>query len=518
MFDFTYEDQGANKYLVYEKKAGDVVDTMSLGMLSNNKISGIVPFMYTQVDDTVYMKYNISGLISLREYMEGVVNRKKILGILDAFSDAVIGTEDYMLEYSVFVLNTSFIYVNTSANQVMLVALPVERAEISIDNFLRQLIFGVQYDPNENGSYITALISFFNSSQMFSIYEFKKLVQKLKEENIPSPINQLDEAPRSINQNVQRQTIYRQSQEYQQTAATRQPQSYQRTAATGQSQEYQQTAEARQLQYQNDRYSKQNPEWEQATGQTKAGMGQRNMSNESYQKEEKNTEEQVTDKKEKKGLFGKKDKKIKKEKEPKEKRGLFGKKEDKKKEKKGAGGGLFGNMVIPGNEDDYFQKSENGSDTNKQLQGGYGRREMAIPEQNVQIEKHKIAPQDFGDTVDLKTYVDDTVVLDQTQQAQSKSPYIKRCCTNECYPIYREITRIGRDADQTDICLTGNNAISHVHAILHLKNGEATLEDNGSRNGTYVDNMRIQTWAGPALLNHGSRIILGNEELEFYMY
>ena len=33
--DFSYENQGANTYLVYEIKEGDSIDTLSLGMLTN---------------------------------------------------------------------------------------------------------------------------------------------------------------------------------------------------------------------------------------------------------------------------------------------------------------------------------------------------------------------------------------------------------------------------------------------------------------------------------------------------
>lgn len=47
---FTYENQGNNTYLVYKIGASDNVDTMSLGMITNNKIDGIVPTLFTQSD------------------------------------------------------------------------------------------------------------------------------------------------------------------------------------------------------------------------------------------------------------------------------------------------------------------------------------------------------------------------------------------------------------------------------------------------------------------------------------
>jgi len=57
MFKFTYESQGASTFLVYEKQPHDQIDTMSMGMLSNNKIDGVIPFTYVRMDDATYFKY-----------------------------------------------------------------------------------------------------------------------------------------------------------------------------------------------------------------------------------------------------------------------------------------------------------------------------------------------------------------------------------------------------------------------------------------------------------------------------
>ena len=48
--NFTYENQGTNTYLVYQIAGSDKIDTMSLGMITNNKIAGIVPTVFTQLD------------------------------------------------------------------------------------------------------------------------------------------------------------------------------------------------------------------------------------------------------------------------------------------------------------------------------------------------------------------------------------------------------------------------------------------------------------------------------------
>ena len=43
MNGFSYENQSTITYLVYSMAKEDAVDSMSLGMLTNNKIAGLAP-------------------------------------------------------------------------------------------------------------------------------------------------------------------------------------------------------------------------------------------------------------------------------------------------------------------------------------------------------------------------------------------------------------------------------------------------------------------------------------------
>ena len=70
--DFSYENQGANTYLVYEIKEGDSIDTLSLGMLTNNSIPGLTRALFTQMDEKRYIKYNVSSKVSMQQFFGGV--------------------------------------------------------------------------------------------------------------------------------------------------------------------------------------------------------------------------------------------------------------------------------------------------------------------------------------------------------------------------------------------------------------------------------------------------------------
>ena len=69
---------------------------------------------------------------------------------------------------------------------------------------------------------------------------------------------------------------------------------------------------------------------------------------------------------------------------------------------------------------------------------------------------------------------------------------------------------IGRAADAA--ISVASERISRRHARILVAQGRATLEDLGSRNGTFVDGNRLEA---PVELRHGSRIAVGAVELIF---
>ncbi len=71
---------------------------------------------------------------------------------------------------------------------------------------------------------------------------------------------------------------------------------------------------------------------------------------------------------------------------------------------------------------------------------------------------------------------------------------------------------IGRTAENT-VCLNFSPTVSRQHAIIRCHNGyEYQLMDLGSRNGTYVNDLRVVM---PVTLQRGARIRIANNELIF---
>ena len=107
-----YENQGTSTYLVYEIKETDVIDSMSLGMITNNKISGLAQTVYTQMDKQMFIKYNVSAKVSVSQFFEGTVNRKRLIGVFNGIVDALISAEEYMIDTRSILLNMDYIILN----------------------------------------------------------------------------------------------------------------------------------------------------------------------------------------------------------------------------------------------------------------------------------------------------------------------------------------------------------------------------------------------------------------------
>ena len=180
MVGFAYEEQEGRKYLVYEKEAETELDTLTLEMMSNNRIDGVVPSNHIRIDDRFYMKYDITNLKSLREFLKGVVNREKIMAVMESIVDAAMAAEDYMLSLSSYVLDADYMYIDPSVRKVSMIVLPVKREEMSIDVFLKKLLMSIQYDQTEDCSYVVALINLFGGFESLSLLSFKTQIEQFK--------------------------------------------------------------------------------------------------------------------------------------------------------------------------------------------------------------------------------------------------------------------------------------------------------------------------------------------------
>lgn len=490
--EFTYENQGINTFLVWKMEEKDVLDELIKGMAENNEIAGLLPLTFSQNNRERYIKYNISSKVTLKQYLSGIVSKSNFINAMLSLVNAILELDDYMIEKEKLLLDMEYIYINVGTAQVGLAVLPVENVseETDLAVFFRNIMFHVQFDQNENGNYIAAVLNFLNNGNPFSMTDFKKLLEEQlgeKKGGAESVIEKVEskkvEAPQSMAFH-----------------ATQQPLAFQQPVASNVSQQPATFSASQQP------ATFQVPQ--QPAAAPVAGA-------------------QPSKKKDKFSLFGKK----KKEPEPKVK-----KEKNKKKGKSPAQQPVFqGSFAIPGQAAENVSSPQNGISQQPVApaqQFGVSQ-QPAAPAQQFGISQQPAAPvqqpvmpqqpvmqevnMNFGETTVLTQAAAETTVLAANMTGAELKPYILRKKNNQKAFINKNEFRIGKEVNYVDFCIMDNSAVSRSHADIITRNGAYFIRDNNSLNHTFLDGRQLQGGVEVQLEN-GVKFKLADEDFEFWLY
>lgn len=555
---FTYENQGNNTYLVYKIGASDNVDTMSLGMITNNKIDGIVPTLFTQSDTDRFIKYNISAKVSAKEFLSGVVNKKRLLGVFISVLKAIKSTEEYMIDARSLLIDLEHIYVDVSKCDAMLVCLPLVRQNesVNIPMFFKQIMFSTQFDQNENCDYVAQIINYLNSTPVFSVDAFEKILMDIDADNLNIAASKAVVG--------QQKPVQPQSQSQSQQPKPMQPAMNQLKNAQvqtnmpsqGKMQSQRETQSANNVVQPNQvnfAVPNMNPQ-----NQNRINNNVQMGTNISGTYVETTSEKQMS-------MFGLLTHYSKENKQIYE-RQKAQRKAQKEAEKNGAAmpgqnvkasNASFAipgqppqqrpqpQTVMPQQPQQQFAQPQRQFTQSNQPQSQFAQPQpmpqaQQKPVQQVQPQpvqnqntntgmtgNPSVPPQilenmtkagNFGETTVLGvgSEAGETTVLG-TSQAQIIKPYLLRIKNNERIELNKPVFRIGKERSYVDYFVSDNTAVSRSHANIINKDNEFYIVDTNSTNHTYVNGSMIQSNV-ETKIEHGTKIRLANEDFEFFMY
>lgn len=547
---FTYENQGNNTYLVYKIGASDNVDTMSLGMITNNKIDGIVPTLFTQSDTDRFIKYNISAKVSAKEFLSGVVNKKRLLGVFISVLKAIKSTEEYMIDARSLLIDLEHIYVDVSKCDAMLVCLPLVRQNesVNIPMFFKQIMFSTQFDQNENCDYVAQIINYLNSTPVFSVDAFEKLLMDIDADNLNIAASKAVVG--------QQKPVQPQSQSQSQQPKPMQPAMNQLKNAQvqtnmpsqGKMQSQRETQSANNVVQPNQvnfAVPNMNPQ-----NQNRINNNVQMGTNISGTYVETTSEKQMS-------MFGLLTHYSKENKQIYE-RQKAQRKAQKEAEKNGAAmpgqnvkasNASFAipgqppqqrpqpQTVMPQQPQQQFAQPQRQFTQSNQPQSQFAQpqpmpqaQQKPVQNQNTntgmtgnpsvppQILENMTKAGNFGETTVLGvgSEAGETTVLGASQ-AQIIKPYLLRIKNNERIELNKPVFRIGKERSYVDYFVSDNTAVSRSHANIINKDNEFYIVDTNSTNHTYVNGSMIQSNV-ETKIEHGTKIRLANEDFEFFMY
>ena len=543
MKEFKYENQGASSFLVYQLKEEDVLDNISLNMLTSNKAKGLASTNYMQMDTQRFIRYTITGKITANQFFARPVTKQSFMGIFKGITEAMVSAEEYMLDPACILLDLNQIYTDVSTGETECICLPVENEKEQKDQreFLKSVMFQAQFENPEEGSYVTRILNYLNSIPVFSSLDFLNLLTEMEREGKKDRTPLAPAAKESLQQGVA---------EFGNAVAN---------SSVG--------------------------------GMAASFFEQSSLSPAGALKQENAVEEAIPDipvpddipKEERISLFYllqhynnnrakeymAQQKQLKARKEALKKIELAKKGGKKKsaasfnlpggkaktasaapKAKKPASGGF--SFQVPGKESG---KDKPGEDLpgikslpnapvnsqsnfagNPKVNASVGSG-MNIPKSNPSVAKGTLQPakpsplfsnqqeavgnggRNFGDTTVLHSGFrgEETSVLNYTKAPDTpKQPYLLRIKNGERIPITGNIFRLGKEEKFVDYVIHDNEAISRSHANIISRNGQYFLQDNNSTNHSFLNGQQCVSNVELPLQDKAS-IRLGNEEFQFLL-
>lgn len=555
--NFTYETQGAITYLVCELAPTDQVDSLTLGMLTNNHIAGLAPVLYTEMNGQRYLKYNISAKVSVDQFFTGTMNKQRALTAFQNILSAICSADDYMIDQNCFSVASEHIFLNVSSCEAALLCIPVtsdKDINPEVAALFKKIMFSTQFDNSEDATYITQLITYINSGASFTVYGLKDLVAKLQSGvstgvQMP-PVQQAPAMQRPVNIPPAQQV----------PAATEPASPFDSTisidempAMMAQKQAQQAQAPAQNPQVHIPNTPPVRPVQPQVQPQTMPPAGARPINNGAPVQNNRSPQGAVkpqtppvmqkppvqngpgfaipgqipgTPAKPQTPPAPSKKQQAKAEVSGEKKMSLFGllshynkenaelykKQKEEAKAKKNAGkaaskpaqppvGAVPG--AIPGQQNP-VQRPPMGTPVQQQYtQPQVQPQVQPVPVQNSFNETTVLSPSMMGG---------ETTVLSTNPCAPN--PTLTRVKTGEKISINKPVFRIGKEKSYVDYFIADNTAISRSHANIHTENGEYFIEDTNSTNHTYINGKLISSNVKTKLTN-GDKVRLANEDFTF---
>ncbi len=519
MGNFTYENQGASTWLVYTLPEEEEIDSMSLGMITNNTIPGLSDAMFMQMNTMRYMKYNVSSRIPVSQFFSGLVNKKRLLGVFEGIVNALLAAEEYMIDTGTILMDLNYIYADVSTCDTVLICLPVmdvEQKKTDAGVFFKEMMFCTQFDQTENCDYVTRIINYLNRTGAFCLTDFRSLIQELREERKTAPVLP-EESTRATSQSF---------------GSNLNPGRIPSTPSPSVNSESVPKAplpsgpvpvspipDGRSAVESRIQLPVSGMDTETGDGKKEKGMSlfyllrhydKENASIYKAQKEEK------------------KQKKVSKESKKNDKK-------EKSKKEKGSGFAIPGQMAPPIPPQfsgapvppvSVAASTASGTVTGAGFAASNdaGRRvssAISAPSSVPPAGERGNRRADFGTTVFLNQDDNDsnvTVIMGAGTNTEPQiRPHLIRKKNNERIPIQQNVFRMGRNQDFNDYVIIGNEFVGNTHCHILVKGEEYFIIDDNSKNHTFVNGVMVMPGTEVKLM-HGQTITLADEEFEFRLF
>lgn len=167
--------------LIYNVDENEKIDNVSIGMMRNNDIKGLLPIDIIKHDSMTEFKYKTEKLKNLDEYLSEELTKEDLLNVFENICKAVTDIEEYMLGEAQLILESRYIFIDNGNIKMILLPLYDRRNNLSILEFFKNLLIYMMVKNNKAANFAADISRQLSDEESFSCNKFLQLISQIKQ-------------------------------------------------------------------------------------------------------------------------------------------------------------------------------------------------------------------------------------------------------------------------------------------------------------------------------------------------
>ena len=167
--------------LIYYVAENEKIDNVSIGMMRNNDIKGLLPIDIIMHDSMTEFKYKTEKLKNLDEYLSEELTKEDLLNVFENICKALTDIEEYMLGEAQLVLENKYIFTDNGNIKMILLPLYYRRNNLGILEFFKNLLLYMMVKNNKAANFAADVSRQLSDEESFSIEKFLQLISQIKQ-------------------------------------------------------------------------------------------------------------------------------------------------------------------------------------------------------------------------------------------------------------------------------------------------------------------------------------------------
>lgn len=201
---FKIERVAGQRLLTVQGQKGQQISEREFYAINTGQVPGLLRAELVKKGSSFKLNYNISGFISLREYLVNPLGKASFAKLLGSILSNLKALQNAYYNYQFILFNIDAAMVNPANQRVSFVYVPITFYEsgTSLKEFLLSIIQSCSFIQGENTDYVRDYIKILNSGINFSVFELEEYVKRLNSEKETSDIIRCARCGNVIQSNV----------------------------------------------------------------------------------------------------------------------------------------------------------------------------------------------------------------------------------------------------------------------------------------------------------------------------